>query len=429
MLIFRNPGLIDLDAVRTLGVSVKLPGSFGRFGTGLKFAIATILRDGGTIHIVRGHQRHDFGTTELDVRGQKFQLVTLDGESMHITTQLGRDWEAWMVLRELGCNALDEGGAFGSTAEGFPTDRLRKDETTIAVEWFALEEAYAGRKELFIEGPPLWQDENLRILPGPSQHIFYRGIRVFKLDKPSVFTYDVLAEQALTEDRTLAGMWRVDGLIGDAMMTMENSEIIDQALRADEDHHESKVDYESSYWISSKPSRAFLDAAVNAREAGKLKNPTAKKVLMKHIRESKTPIGGSGYRRVVDDALGYALDQLGEIGIKFEDSQHFVIVEELPGETLSMAENGRVYYLKAMSALPARKIAGELLARWVDLNAKGSEMDDVVKLLTPIILNRCPTLKKDEQMAKEDAAEPIEAALRSLFVPPVARQYADDIPW
>jgi len=42
MLIFSNPGLIDIDAVTTLGVSVKQPGSFGRFGTGLKFAVAEV---------------------------------------------------------------------------------------------------------------------------------------------------------------------------------------------------------------------------------------------------------------------------------------------------------------------------------------------------------------------------------------------------
>ena len=82
MLIFRNPGLIDLEAVRTLGVSVKLPGSFGRFGTGLKFAIARILRGGGSITIYRGLEAHTLGTVDREVRGETFQIVTLDGEPM-----------------------------------------------------------------------------------------------------------------------------------------------------------------------------------------------------------------------------------------------------------------------------------------------------------------------------------------------------------
>lgn len=34
MIIFRNSGIIDIDAVRTMGVSVKAPGSFGYFEIG-----------------------------------------------------------------------------------------------------------------------------------------------------------------------------------------------------------------------------------------------------------------------------------------------------------------------------------------------------------------------------------------------------------
>ena len=44
-------------AIRTLGVSVKVGDSpIGYFGTGLKFALATILRKGGEIVLKRGLQ-------------------------------------------------------------------------------------------------------------------------------------------------------------------------------------------------------------------------------------------------------------------------------------------------------------------------------------------------------------------------------------
>ena len=46
MIVFHNPGLIDLDAIRLMGASVKLPDSFGRFGTGFKYGLATVLRGG-----------------------------------------------------------------------------------------------------------------------------------------------------------------------------------------------------------------------------------------------------------------------------------------------------------------------------------------------------------------------------------------------
>jgi hypothetical protein len=401
MLIFRNPGLIDLEAVRTLGVSVKRAGSFGRFGTGLKFAIATILRGGGTISIYRGREGHTLSTINTEIRGETFQIVTLDGVSMGITTALGRDWEPWMVLRELGCNALDEGGSFGPPVESEAD--FNEEETVVGVAWDALDTAYLQRKELFLEGEPLWSSPRLRILSGPSAHIFYRGVRVYKLDKPAAFTYDILDEQRLTEDRTLVGIYGVDGIIRDTFLTMQDKTIIAQAITAGDNYHESKLDYEDASW-GLKPSRAFLDAAVEARESNKLKNPSAKKVLLRHIRssaEEKSTYGS--YRRVKDDALTYALEQLTSIGITFDESVKFVFIDEMPGpDTLSMVEDGRIYLLQDMVDQGARVIAEQLIARWVDLKNDSYDAEGVVKLMIPILLGKLPDLKQDEALVSED---------------------------
>lgn len=403
MIVFRNPGEIDLEAVRTLGVSVKLPGSFGRFGTGLKFAIATILRGGGSIEIYRGKELHDLGTVAVSVRGETFRKVTLDGESMGITTQLGRDWEPWMVLRELGCNALDEGGIFGLAHENATPLLPEEGFTTITVLWDELETAYAQRKDLFIEGEPLWKSEHLRILPGPSAHLFYRGVRVLQLPKPSLFTYDVLHELTLTEDRTLAGTWRVDGIIRDALLSMASKPLISQSITCGDGYHEHKLDFaESGYGV--KPSRAFLDAAVEARESRKLTSESANKVRARHVRLSTEEASTFGsYRRVKDDAFGYAIEQLSALGIKFDDSKKFVFIDELPGEeTLSVVEEGRVYILSSLIQRPAREIMAQLLARWVDINIDGYGADAVVRLLTPIIIGRAKDLKEDESLVRED---------------------------
>jgi hypothetical protein len=404
MIIFTNPGLIELEAVRTMGVSVKLAGSFGRFGTGLKFAIATILRGGGEITIYRNEEPHTFGTVELIVRDQPFQVITLDGEKIGITTQLGRDWEPWMVLRELGCNALDEGGLFGHWDEDVDFDELptypEEGTTRIIVRWDDLEVAYKQRKELFVEGEVLWQNENLRILAGTSAHIFYRGVRVLKLAKPSLVTYDILAEQILTEDRTLTGTWRVDGLIRDAFLGMENKELISQALTAEDGYHENKLDYTGSIVSAS---RAFLDAAIEARESRKLQNDSAKKVMLRHRRDAAEETSSHGsYRRVTEDAFTYAIEQLHSIGMKFLPEQKFITIDELPGEASTLYENGRIYLLASLVKKPAREIMTELLRRWVDINIEGYSQDDVVRLLAPFIIAKAPSLKADEQLTKED---------------------------
>lgn len=52
-IIFENPGELDLNALRIMGVSVKQSDSpIGMFGTGLKYAVATAMRLGGSVEIV-----------------------------------------------------------------------------------------------------------------------------------------------------------------------------------------------------------------------------------------------------------------------------------------------------------------------------------------------------------------------------------------
>ena len=51
---FANAGLIDLDVIRIMGVSVKTKDNpIGYFGTGLKFALSTLLRSGHKVTLLR----------------------------------------------------------------------------------------------------------------------------------------------------------------------------------------------------------------------------------------------------------------------------------------------------------------------------------------------------------------------------------------
>jgi hypothetical protein len=69
---FANAGLIDLDVIRVMGVSVKTNDNpIGYFGTGLKYAIATLLRTGHTVTLKRGGRDHEFSAQEgRTIQGQ-----------------------------------------------------------------------------------------------------------------------------------------------------------------------------------------------------------------------------------------------------------------------------------------------------------------------------------------------------------------------
>jgi hypothetical protein len=109
-----------MQAVTTMGVSVK---DGDNFGTGLKYAIASLLRTGQKVTIWRGLDRYDFHVTQETVRGKEFGFIDmweyrasepdvhLTEKRLGFTTHLGARWEMWQVFRELHSNALDEGGS------------------------------------------------------------------------------------------------------------------------------------------------------------------------------------------------------------------------------------------------------------------------------------------------------------------------------
>ncbi|WP_217468779.1 hypothetical protein, partial [Staphylococcus aureus] len=111
MIIFRNKGVIDPKSITTFGVSSKEnPGAIGFFGTGLKYAIAILLREGCDITIHAGKRKLEFGIKRDRVRVDDFNVVTMNNRRLGFTTEVGKTWEVWQAFRELYCNTMDERG-------------------------------------------------------------------------------------------------------------------------------------------------------------------------------------------------------------------------------------------------------------------------------------------------------------------------------
>ncbi|CAM6031606.1 unnamed protein product [Sphagnum compactum] len=98
-IIFTNPGEIDVRAIVTFGVSAKeTDNPIGYFGTGLKYAIAVLLRNSQEITIYSGTECYVFNTKTITVRGKEWHsepkpckgttLVIVDGDQFkHIYYQ------------------------------------------------------------------------------------------------------------------------------------------------------------------------------------------------------------------------------------------------------------------------------------------------------------------------------------------------------
>lgn len=252
---FCNESVIDLNVIRIMGVSVKETNNpIGYFGTGLKFALATLLRTGHKVRLQAGEERFDFTVRDTEIRGEIFGQIFMNDEALPFTTQLGRNWEVWQAYRELHSNALDEGGTITRTP--------MPGGTILSVTGEGIEEAFAARGEIFIHTKPLAKvDGRLEVHPGPSRFIYYRGVRAGVLPgkSESFFTYNILSNMRLTEDRTLASMWEVEYTLETVMPSIDNKEVADGLLSG------SKFwDQNLNFSVCGSPSERFLDAAEQA---------------------------------------------------------------------------------------------------------------------------------------------------------------------
>ena len=108
-----NVGEIDIAGLHLMGVSSKRGDSekIGFFGSGNKYAIASLLRNKIPFKIFSGKTKIKITTEQVMFRGQLYEKINIQGEPTSLTTAMGLDWENWFSIRELYCNAVDEGEA------------------------------------------------------------------------------------------------------------------------------------------------------------------------------------------------------------------------------------------------------------------------------------------------------------------------------
>lgn len=205
---FANAAAIDLAAIEIMGVSVKEGASpIGYFGTGLKFAIATILREGGQVKLWRQGQEYNFVLGLEVIRGKNFDRVFMktpsgDLRPLGFTSALGRNWLRWKAFRELESNCRDEGGVSGPTRPD-----LAEFGTVFEIE--GLDDCWVTREEIFLASEPLLKSIAVEIHPlgKDPKAVYYRGVLAGTLSEPGAYTYNVLENATLTEDRTIESMW------------------------------------------------------------------------------------------------------------------------------------------------------------------------------------------------------------------------------
>lgn len=287
IVVHRTPGVLDLRSFTTFGVNAK-PNSvspFGYFGTGLKYAIAILVREGIPVSVMTDLNVYSFYKEKSDFRGKEFELVRMRRENrsqqpfltsfrdLPYTTELGKNWKLWQVFRELHSNTMDEGGVTYVVNSASELE-FCSDETAIVVESEEYAEIYDNRHEIFLPDGlrEARSSERIQVLDRPSDYVFYRGVRVLDLKKPSRMTYNFLQDVELTEDRTAKNPFILEMWIRRMLATTEEETLAVKAATADPDSFEGSLDYD---YDSVAPSQTFVQAV----RAAPLPAPAAHRLI------------------------------------------------------------------------------------------------------------------------------------------------------
>lgn len=255
-LVFANDGLLDPRSITTFGVSAKeSANAIGFFGTGFKYAIAILLREGCEITVQSGEKVYVFAARKMKIRGTSFAVVTMNGKSLSFTTELGKTWKLWQAIREIYCNCIDEPNAAIYEAEDDQATFPLGNQTIITVTGEKVMAEWSKREDFILTSKPFEIINSIvEIHAGASKFVYYKGIRVLEMDEPSQFTYNILRKTELTEDRTMKYSWEVRQIIREVAMKTIDSRVIEKLVIAPEGYAEHKMNMEGVL-----PSEKFLE--------------------------------------------------------------------------------------------------------------------------------------------------------------------------
>lgn len=245
-LLIQNQGELDMQLLYLIGGTTKDEDEFkiGRFGTGLKYCLAYLLRNDVKIRIFIGENEVKIGKIQKTIREKEFDIITIDGNETPLTTKLGVDFKPWMVVRELYSNALDEGEAIYGVS---PEELLRGEpgKTSFFIE-FTNEflEVYNNWDRYFIVNHiPMYENDNFAIYPKEGNlRVYKQGILIEEKKAESIFNYDI-KDALINELREYNGY--LDGDLAECLFKIDNKKVIEYFLEnLTEDHYESKIDFE-----------------------------------------------------------------------------------------------------------------------------------------------------------------------------------------
>ena len=371
LLVFENPGEIDPRSISTFGVSVKEGSNpIGFFGTGLKYAIAVLLRTGHKVTILAGLRVIRFALDSQIIRGKTFDLVTMsiDGAvpvSMGFSTELGKKWEVWMAYRELSCNCRDEAGTEGFA--DYCPDAV-EGMTKLIVDGELLAKAYESRHQFILQDQPSFVVDNVEVRRRSGSGFYYRGVKVHNFSSPTLFTYNNLSFMELTEDRTLKYQFEAEGAVRSALLACDNEEVLRSCLTADRRTLEGGLDFHG-WGIPAGPT--FLKIVGECIQDDPVKvNQTAVVLFKEATKRAFDPVE-LALTHVQQMSVESALDFCERIGFQIRGAYPIRYAESLGDGILGLAHEGTIFISeRCFQVGGAKQLAATFIEEYLHLRHK-----------------------------------------------------------
>lgn len=366
MIVFKNKGEIDVKSIVTFGISSKdSESAIGFFGTGLKYAIAILLRLNHKITIYSGLKKYEFNTTPTKVRNDTFDIVTMNDEPLGFTTELGKTWELWQAFREIHCNTLDENGeSFALITEQEIQDfRPQEGFTCVVVEGSKFKNLFFDPSEVLLQRPIIYSDSQVSIHLGYSNYIYYQGIRAYTLPEPTLYTYNIKSKIDLTEDRTIKYEFSFKNKIMHCISSCNDFEIIHKVLTCPDLYYDKFLDFT----YANEPSDKFKEV-VNKLVKDKVSgvNSTVLKLCNTSIMKSLENTRCVTLNAIDSKRLDKAVEFCESLGFKVTEFP-IVVTDFLGNGVLGMACNDTIYLSDRVFMMGTKMLAGTILEEYIHL--------------------------------------------------------------
>lgn len=267
-----NKGEIDLGGLHLMGVSSKRgdESKIGFFGSGNKYAIATLLRSKTPFKIYSGTKSIAIDTEPVMFRGTLYNQILIGDEKTSLTTDMGPDWETWFAVREMYCNAADEGEATMKVAQ---TPKGKAGTTKVFIQMTdELEQFFQKINEyILLDKTDMLVEEkteygNVSIYPKREDRdeiVCYRkDIRIFpKNTQKSLFKYNFDSIE-INESRMYKYEHEVLERIGSVLAVTESQNIIQHYLHAWKGTYEENTKWE---YVNDKLSNGWYELLAERR--------------------------------------------------------------------------------------------------------------------------------------------------------------------